>query len=115
MRIFYKNISEIDSFEYLEITLLKNGNWNRHKNTSQSTHCMHFIIYLLFTTPNQLSLSTKEKCHLFDSLVVSILNYGSKIYGYYMEKDIEITHIKFIRIMLYVRKNTNIAALENIP
>ena len=56
-------------------------------------------------------LNVNEKIKLFDSLVSSVLNYASEVWGYDDCKDIEIVHNKFCRYLLSVKKSTNIAAM----
>ena len=56
-------------------------------------------------------LYVNEKIKLFDSLVSSVLNYASEVWGYDYCKDIEIVHNKFCRYLLGVKKSTNIAAM----
>ena len=52
-----------------------------------------------------------KKSKLFDSLVSSVLNYASEVWGYDDCKDIEIVLNKFCRYLLGVKKSTNIAAM----
>ena len=65
----------------------------------------------LFHYKNQITLTIHEKLKLFDSLVGSILNYASEIWGYHEAPDIEHIHTKFLRKILGVRKSTNLEAL----
>jgi len=48
---------------------------------------------------------------LFDSLVGSILNFGSQVWGYHNAPDIENIHTRFLRRLLNVKKSTNLSAL----
>ena len=102
-------IEVIESFKYLGVTLFKNGNWNR----SQKCIAKHasFALYNLFTVFNNIELSVNQKCKLFDSLVGSILNFGSKIWGMHGATDVKQIHTKFLRRILGVRTSTNLAAL----
>ena len=52
-----------------------------------------------------------NKCALFDSLVASILNSGSELWGFHEATDAEMIHTKFLRRILSVKKSTNLAAL----
>lgn len=52
-----------------------------------------------------------QKCNLFDTLVASILNFGSEIWGMHDATDIELIHTKFLRRILGVKKCTNLSAL----
>ena len=45
-----------------------------------------------------------------DSLVASVLNYGSEVWGYDKCRDIDIVHNKFCRYILCVKKSTNVDA-----
>ena len=102
-------IEVIESCKYLGVTLFKNGNWNR----SQKCIAKHdsFTLYNLFTVFNNIELSVNQKCKLFDSLVGSILNFGSEIWGMHGATDVEQIHTKFLRRILGVRTSTNLAAL----
>ena len=102
-------IEIVDSFKYLGITLFKNGNWYR----SQKCIAKHasFALHNLFTIFNTIELPISQKCKLFDSLVASILNFGSEIWGMHEATDIELIHTKFLRRILGVKKSTNLTAL----
>ena len=60
---------------------------------------------------NNIELSVNQKCKLFDSLVGSILNFGSEVWGMHGATDVEQIHTKFLRRILGVRTSTNLAAL----
>ena len=99
----------VDSFKYLGITLFKNGNWYR----SQKCIAQHasFALYNLFTVFQKVEIPVTQKCKLFDTLVGSILNFGSEIWGIHGASDIELIHTKFLRRVLGVKKSTNMTAL----
>ena len=92
----------VDSFKYLGITLFKNGNWYR----SQKCIAQHasFALYNLFTVFQKVEIPVTQKCKLFDTLVGSILNFGSEIWGIHGASDIELIHTKFLRRVLGVKK-----------
>ena len=85
------------------------GNWNR----SQKCIAKHasFALYNVFTILNSVELPISQQCSLFDTLVGSILNFGSEIWGFHEATDIELIHTKFLRVILGVKKSTNLAAL----
>ena len=56
-------------------------------------------------------LNVNEKIKLFDSLVSSVLNYASEMWGYDDCKDIEIVHNKFCRYLLGAKNSRNIASM----
>ena len=102
-------IDIVDSFKYLGMTLFKNGNWFR----SQKCLAKHasFALYNVFTVINNIDLPIKQQCALLDSLIASILNFGSEIWGFHDASDVELIHTKFLRRMLGVKKSTNLASL----
>ena len=107
--IYNTAIEVVDSFKYLGITLFKNGNWYR----SQKFIAQHasFALHNLFCLLKTVELPISQKCKLFDSLVGSILNFGSEIWGMHDATDVERIHTKFLRYVLGVKKSTNLAAL----
>ena len=109
---FYLNNTKLDlvsSFKYLGIHFFKNGNWFR----TQKRLAEHasYALHNLFSLFGQIELPTSEKCRLFDTLVGSILNYSSEIWGMHQARDIEIVHTKFCRWILHVKKSTNLTGL----
>ena len=109
---FYLNnikLEVVTSFKYLGVYLFKNGNWNRTQK-GIAEHAS-YALHSLFAIFNKVEISTSEKCKLFDSLVSSVLNYSSEIWGYHPANDIEKVHTKFCRKILYVRQSTNISGL----
>ena len=107
--IYNTALEVVESFKYLGMTLFKNGNWNR----SQKCIAKHasFALYNVFTILNSVELPISQQCSLFDTLVGSILNFGSEIWGFHEATDIELIHTKFLRRILGVKKSTNLAAL----
>ena len=102
--IYNTAIKVVDSFKYLGITLFKNGNWYR----TQKCIAKHasFALHNLFMIFDKIELPTTQKCKLFDTLVASILNFGSEIWGMHNATDIELIHTKFLRRILGVKKST---------
>ena len=102
-------IETVNSFKYLGINLFKNGNWFR----SQKFIAQHALraLYNLFSVLKDVKLSVKQQLKLFDSLVGSILNFGSEIWGMHEATDVELVHTKFLRKLLSVKRSTNRSAL----
>ena len=88
--IYDTPIEVVDSFKYLDITLLKNGNWYRTQK-SIAEHAS-FSLYNVFRIFNNIELSVSKKCRIFDSLVCSILNLGSEVWGTHEGSDVEKIH-----------------------
>ena len=99
----------IEAFKYLGLTFFKNGKWFRSQKiiSQYGNFASHKLKCLL----QNVYLNVNEKIKLFDSLVSSVLNYASEVWGYEDCKDIEIVHNKFCRYLLGVKKSTNIAAM----
>ena len=107
--IYGQKLEIVESFKYLGITFFKNGNWFR----TQKCIAKHasFTMHNLFRILNTVELPTYQKCKLFDSLVGSILSFGSEIWGMNEASDIELIHTKFLRRILGVKTSTNLIAL----
>ena len=102
-------IEVVESFKYLGIHFFKNGNWNRTQK--RLANHASFALHNLFSLFNQVELPISQKCKLFDTLISSILNYSSEVWGMNEAKDIEPLHTKFCRRILGVKKSTNLVAL----
>jgi hypothetical protein len=107
--IYGSPIETVTSFKYLGITLFKNGNWNRSQKCI-SQHASR-ALYSFFSILNNIELPIKQIIQLFDSLVGSILHFGSEIWGMHEAKDVELIHTKFLRRVLRVKRSTNLSAL----
>ena len=107
--IYGQTIEAVDFFTYLGITFFKNGHWFRTQK-SIAEHAA-FTLHNLFRIFNTVELSVAQKCKLFDTLVESILNFGSEVWGMNEASDIELLHTKFLRRILEVKKSTNFIAL----
>ena len=96
-------------FKHLGVTLYKNGYWYR----TQKVIAEHsrFALHNLFITFNQIELTAKDECKLFDTLVGSIFNYGAEISGYHTCISIENIQCKFLRKLLCVQRSTNLECL----
>ena len=68
-------------------------------------------LHNLVSVFKQIELSVSDKCKLFDSLVGSIHNYSSEVWGTYYAKDVEIVYTKFCRWILNVNNSTNLSGL----
>ena len=107
--LYGEKLEVVTSFKYLGVYFFKNGNWHRTQKciAEHASKAMH----RLFSIFNSYEFKTNEKCRLFDSLVSSVLNYASEVWGYNDGKDIEIIHTKFLRKVLGVNKSTNLIGL----
>ncbi|XP_071123183.1 uncharacterized protein [Mytilus edulis] len=99
----------MNSFVYLGNLFHYNGKFQQtQKRLSQQANKGLASLFNLF---KMLYTSTQQKCEMFDSLVGSILCYGSEIWGFHHANDIEQVHNKFCRFVLKVGKNSPICAV----
>ena len=108
--IYNTPVEVVKSFKYLGVFFFyKNGNWNR----TQKRLALHasLVLHNLFIIFNETELPFQQKIQLFDSLVSSILNYSSEVWGTHVAPDIELVHTKFCRKILNVKQSTNCDAL----
>ena len=78
------------------------------KSLLPSVRLLHYITYFVSL---KLEIPISQKCKLFDSLVGSVLKFGSEIWGMHDATDVERIHTTFLRYVLGVKKSTNLAAL----
>ena len=107
--LYNEKLETVTSFKYLGVYFFKNGNWHRSQKciAEHASRAMH----RLFSIFHNYEFKTAEKCKLFDTLVLPVLNYSSEIWGLYDAKDIEQVHTKFMRKILCVQQSTNLSGL----
>jgi hypothetical protein len=79
---YYKNVclESVKEFVYLGLLLQRNG---RFRSTQRRLrHQGRKAMYSLFSIFRKVSLQTREKCSMFDSMVASVLGYDSEVWGY---------------------------------
>ena len=78
---------------YLSVIFNYNGNYKNMiaKQITQATKAL----YCMLTKARQLQLPIDVQCQLFDHLVLSILLYGSEVWGYEDLLQIDVFHRKF--------------------
>ena len=109
---YYKNtlLENVENFKYLGVKFYKNGCWNRTQK------CLleygSFALHNLYRLFQDVTLCTKEKFKLFDTLVGSVLSYACEVWGFHGAPDIEDIHSEFCRYLLGVKRSTNIVALH---
>ena len=109
---YYNNtlLENVDNFKYLGVKFYKNGCWNRTQKCLSEYGS--FALHNLYRLFQDVTLCTKEKFKLFDTLVGSVLSYACEVWGFHGAPDIERIHSQFCRYLLGVKKSTNIAALH---
>ena len=107
--IYGEKLEVVTSFKYLGINLYKNGQWNRSQKAI--AHHASFAMNRLFSIFHRIDLPISQKLYMFDSLVSSILHFGSEVIGSNPCPDLERIHTKFLRKLLCVKMTTNSSAL----
>lgn len=99
-----ENIEIVDNFTYLGVKFSYTGNLlNAVKSLSdQALKAYHNLMFIF----DRVKLDIKTKLQLFNSMVVPILLYGSEIWGVYNFKEVDKLHIRFLKYLLGVRKQT---------
>ena len=88
-------IEIVDNFVYLGIKFTHTGNLSQAvKALSDQALKAYFSLLGL---SDRVPLTVKTKLQLFDTMVVPILLYGSKVWGVYNFKEINKLHIKFCK------------------
>ena len=107
--LYNEKLEIVTLFKYLGVYFYKNGNWHRSQKciAEHASKAMH----RLFSIFSKYEFKTSDKCKLFDTLVLPVLNYSSEIWGLYDAKDIEQVHTKFMRNIICVKKSTNLSGL----
>ena len=93
------------NFIYLGVNVTSNGNFSQaQKHLSEQASKALYSLGHIFDG-NELCVSDKLK--LFDSLVLPILNYGCEIWSFAKSQDVEKIHLKFLKQILCVRRQTS--------
>lgn len=64
-------------------------------------------MFCLRSKVSQLNFNIETMFSLFDTYVISMLNYGCGVWGNHSARDIGKIHLEFRKNVLYFRKNTN--------
>ena len=99
------NIEIVNCFNYLGIVLSSGGAFIKATNTlaGKALRAMNSLLSIT----KSMKIPTKIMFSLFDSFVVSILNYGCEIWGFSKAENIERVHRKFCKWYLSVKMSTN--------
>ena len=101
--------TQVKSYKYLGILLSDSSSLKPVISTlaNQAQKAMFSLLkkirHLQFPKPSLL-------CHLFDSLIRPIANYGCEVWGYVKAEDLEVVHRRFCKFALGVPNTaTNLA------
>ena len=104
-----KEVEIVKSFTYLGVVFTSGGFFMQNAKTlsGKALRAMHQLLQIIKEVETPMNISFK----LFDSLVASVLMYGSEILSYINAECIERIHRKFCKYMLSVKLSTNIYAV----
>ena len=99
----------VSSYVYLGMLLHFNGKFlhTQKRLSQQGSRALSSLLKCL----DNIYISTKQQCLLYDSMVGSVLNYPSEIWGFHRANDIEIIHNRFCRFVLKLGKHAPITFL----
>ena len=102
-------IKHSSNYKYLGITLTENGS-NKLAITTLANQTSK-ALFALMRGASKLSFPKPSLlCHLFDTLVKPVAEYGSEIWGHAQAEELEIIHRKFCKFALGLpRTTTNLA------
>ena len=98
-------LESVRNFIYLGVNISSNGKFfQAQKHLSEQASKALFALRNLFDGK---MLCIEDKIKLFDALVQPILMYGCEIWGFHKADDIERVHVKFLKQILGVRRQTS--------
>ena len=98
-------LESVGNFIYLGVNISSNGKFfQAQKHLSEQASKALFALRNFFDGK---MLCTEDKIKLFDALVQPILMYGCEIWGFHKANDIERVHVKFLKQILGVRRQTS--------
>ena len=95
----------VDDFNYLGTIFNYTGSFTKNQDhvVGKSLKALNALLY----NCSKIKLKPKLLCQLFDSFVGSILGYSSELWGFTKCKEIERIHLKFLKRILGVKRNTS--------
>ena len=93
----------VNSYIYLGMLLHFNGKFaqTQKRISQQGSRALSSLINSL----SKVYITIKQKCLLFNSMVGSVLNYASEIWGFHRANEVEIVHNRFCRNVLKLGRN----------
>lgn len=100
-----ETVEIVNSFNYLGIVLSSGGAFIKATNTlvGKALKSMN----ALFAITKSMQVPTDVMFNLFDSFVLSILNYGCEVWGFSTAQNVERVHRKFCKWLINVKMSTN--------
>ena len=108
---FFNNqeIEVVKSFNYLGVVFTSGGSFVQAANTLAGKGMRS--LHSLFAMTRNMKVPINIMFNLFDSYVLSVLNYGAEVWGFLNSDNIEKVQKKFCKWILNVKQSTNTLAL----
>ena len=102
-------IEVVNDFNYLGTCFNYTGTFclNQEVLTGKGLKALNVFLYKI----KNYCISPKILCQLFDAFVGSILSYSCEVWGFNKCKNIEKIHLKFLKLLLGVKKSTSSMAV----
>ena len=99
------NIEVVNNFNYLGTCFNYTGTFclNQEILLGKGLKALNLFVHKL----KKYCISPKILFQLFDAFVGSILSYGCEVWGFTKCKNIETIHLKFLKLLLGVKKSTS--------
>jgi hypothetical protein len=108
---FFNNqeIEIVGSFNYLGVVFTSGGSFMQATKTlaGKGLRSLHALMSLV----RNMKVPLNIMFNLFDSYVLSVLNYGSEVWGFFNSEVLERVQKKFCKWVLNVKQSTNTLAL----
>ena len=100
-----ENLETLDHFKYLGFVFGSSGKFSKGINNivNQSYKSLFALKTVLSQYPES---NVKMQLHLFNTLVLPILNYGSEIWGFSKAEKLDILYLGYMKSILGVRRST---------
>ncbi len=95
----------VDDYKYLGVLFSYNGRFRNGEMElkEQATRAM----YLIIGKAKKFDLPVDIQIELFNPMVLPVLSYESEVWGHYIIREFELLHLKFLKHLLFVHKNTS--------
>ncbi len=94
----------VDDYKYLGVLFNYNGRFRKGEMElkEQATRAMYSVL----GKARKFDLPVDIQMELFNAMVLPVLANGSQVWGHYIIKELELLHLKFLKL-LFVHKNTS--------
>ncbi len=100
-----EQIEVAEDYKYSGVLFNYNGRFRKGEMESkeQATKAMYSVI----GKARKLDLPVDIQMELFSAMVLPVLTCGSDVWGHYIIRELELLHLKLLKHLLFVHKNTS--------